>query len=257
MFIDTHAHLQMKDFKSDLDNVIKRAKDAGVDYIINSSFDIPSSQDAVRLADKYDNLYASVGIHPHDAKTLDDRAYGILQELAKHPKVIAIGEIGLDYYRDLSPRTLQKEAFEKQMTLAHEVGLPIIIHNRDSHNDMLSILRQNLKGLGGVMHCFSGDQDFADACLDLGLYISFAGPITYPNAPILRKIARDIQLDKFFIETDCPYLAPQFMRGKRNEPAYVSAVAQKIAEIKETTSQEIGKISTENAKRLFIIRKSH
>ncbi|HGJ66371.1 TPA: TatD family deoxyribonuclease [bacterium] len=251
MLIDTHAHLQMKDFKSDLDNVLRRAKDAGVDYIINSSFDIPSSQDAVKLAEKYDNLYASVGIHPHDAKALDDKAYQVLQELAKHPKVIAIGEIGLDYYRDLSPRSLQKEAFEKQMALAHEVGLPIIIHNRDSHEDMLTILRQNLNGLGGVMHCFSGDQDFADACLALGLYISFAGPVTYPNAPILRKIASDIQSDRFFVETDCPYLAPQIMRGKRNEPAYVKAVAQKIAEVRRTTLPEIGKISTDNAKRLF------
>lgn len=251
MFIDTHAHLQMKDYRSDLDKVLERAKDAGVDYIINASFDISSSQDAVKLAEKYANLYASVGIHPHDAKILDDKAYKILQELAKHPKVVAIGEIGLDYYRDLSPRSLQKEVFEKQIELAHEVGLPIIIHNRDSHDDMLAILRQNLNGLDGVMHCFSGDQNFADACLELGLYISFAGPVTYPNAPVLRKIAENLPSDRFFIETDCPYLAPQFMRGKRNEPSYVKAVAQKIAEVRRTTLPEIGRVSTDNAKRLF------
>jgi len=253
MLIDTHAHLQMKDYKSDLDRVLERAKEAGVDYIINSSFDISSSKDAVKLAEKYDNLYASVGIHPHDAKTLNDESIKTLKELAKHPKVVAIGEMGLDYYRDLSPRPLQKEAFKRQIELAHEVGLPIIIHNRDSHDDMLAILRQHMNGLGGVMHCFSGDQDFADACLDLGLYISFAGPVTYPNAPALREIAENVLSDRFFVETDCPYLAPQFMRGKRNEPSYVKAIAQKIAEVRKTTLPEIGRISTENAKRLFEI----
>jgi TatD DNase family protein len=251
MLIDTH--LQMKDYRTDLENVLERAKDAGVDYIINASFDLPSSHQAIKIAEEYENLFVAVGIHPHDAKTLNDETFKTLRELAKNPKVVAIGEIGLDYYRDLSPRSIQKEAFEKQMTLAHEVELPIIIHNRDSHDDMLAILKQSLNGLGGVMHCFSGNQDFVDACLQLGLYISFAGPVTYPNASTLQEIAANVSADRFFVETDCPYLAPQFMRGKRNEPSYIKAIAKKIAELRKTTLPEISRISTENAKSLFKI----
>jgi TatD DNase family protein len=253
MIIDTHAHLQMKDYNSDRDAVLARAKEAGVDYIINASFDLPSCQQAVKLAEEHENLFASVGIHPHDAKTLDDRAFDALRELAKHPKVVAIGEIGLDYYRDLSPRPLQRAVFERQMSLAHELRLPIIIHNRDSHDDMLAILKNNLKGTIGVMHCFSGDQDFADQCLEMGLYISFAGPVTYPNAHVLQMVAKNIPDDSFFIETDCPYLSPQFMRGKRNEPSYIKAIAKKIAELRHSTFPEISRISTENAKSLFKI----
>jgi TatD DNase family protein len=253
MIIDTHAHLQMKDYNSDRDAVLKRAKEAGVDYIINASFDLPSSQQAVKLAEEHENLFASVGVHPHDAKTLDDRAFDALRDLAKHPKVVAIGEIGLDYYRDLSPRPLQRIVFERQMLLAQKVGLPIIIHNRDSHDDMLAILKKNLNGMSGVMHCFSGDQDFADQCLGMGLYISFAGPVTYPNALVLQKVAGNIPDDRFFIETDCPYLSPQFMRGKRNEPSYVKAIAKKMAEIRHTTFPEISRISSSNAMNFFKI----
>ena len=253
MIIDTHAHLQMKDYNSDREAVLKRAKEAGVDYIINASFDLPSSQQAVKLAEEHENLFASVGVHPHDAKTLDDKAFDALSDLAKHPKVVAIGEIGLDYYRDLSPRPLQRTVFERQMLLAYKVGLPIIIHNRDSHDDMLAILKNNLNGMSGVMHCFSGDQDFADQCLEMGLYISFAGPVTYPNALVLQKVAGNIPDDRFFIETDCPYLSPQFMRGKRNEPSYVKAIAKKMAEIRRTTFPEISRISSSNAMNFFKI----
>jgi len=253
MIIDTHAHLQMKDYNSDRDAVLKRAKEAGVDYIINASFDLPSSQQAVKLAEEHENLFASVGVHPHDAKTLDDRAFDALRDFAKHPKVVAIGEIGLDYYRDLSPRPLQRIVFERQMLLAQKVGLPIIIHNRDSHDDMLAILKKNLNGMSGVMHCFSGDQDFADQCLEMGLYISFAGPVTYPNALVLQKVAGNIPDDRFFIETDCPYLSPQFMRGKRNEPSYIKAIAKKIAEIRHTTFPEISRISSSNTINFFKI----
>jgi TatD DNase family protein len=253
MMIDTHAHLQMKDYNSDRDAVLKRAKEAGVDYIINASFDLPSSQQAVKLAEEHENLFASVGIHPHDAKTLDDKVFDALSDLAKHPKVVAIGEIGLDYYRDLSPRPLQRTVFERQMLLAHKVGLPIIIHNRDSHDDMLAILKNNLNGMSEVMHCFSGDQDFADQCLEMGLYISFAGPVTYPNALVLQKVAGNIPDDRFFIETDCPYLSPQFMRGKRNEPSYIKAIAKKMAEIRHTTFSEISRISSSNAMNFFKI----
>ena len=253
MIIDTHAHLQMKDYNSDRDAVLIRAKEAGVDYIINASFDLPSSQQAVKLAEEHENLFTSVGIHPHDAKTLDDKVFDALREIAKHPKVVAIGEIGLDYYRDLSPRPLQRAVFEKLMSLAYELKLPIIIHNRDSHDDMLAILKKNLNGMSGVMHCFSGDQNFADQCLEMGLYVSFAGPVTYPNAHVLQKVAGNIPDDRFFIETDCPYLSPQFMRGKRNEPSYIKAIAKKIAELRHITFPEISYISTENAKSFFKI----
>jgi len=251
MLIDTHAHLQMNKYDNDRDEVIVRAAEAGVGYIINASFDPESSQQAVKLAEKYENLYAAVGIHPHDAKLLDAETLDALRDLAGHPKVVAIGETGLDYYRDLSPRPIQKSAFEKQIRLAEEVDLPVIIHNRDAHQDTLEILRRYSGQVRGLMHCFSGDQNFADNCIQMGLYISFAGPITYPKSHQLREIAAHVQSDRFFVETDCPYLAPQFKRGKRNEPSYVKAVARKIAEIRRTTFPEIARITTENAKDFF------
>jgi len=253
MLIDTHAHLQMKDYNNDRDEVISRAAEAGVRYIINASFDLPSSQQAVKLAEEYKNLYAAVGMHPHDARLLDDKTLDILRDLAGHPKVVAIGEMGLDYYRDLSPRSVQKTAFEKQLRLAQEVGLPVIIHNRDAHKDTLEILRRHSGQVRGVMHCFSGDLDFADACIRMGLYISFAGPVTYPKSQPLREVAAQVQWEKFFVETDCPYLAPQFKRGKRNEPSYVKAVAKKIAEIRRATFPETARITTENARAFFKI----
>ena len=253
MLIDTHAHLQMKDYDNDRDEVIARAVAEGVDLIINASFDLPSSQQAVELAEKYENLYAAVGVHPHDAKSLDDRTLDALQELSKHPKVVAIGEIGLDFYRDLSPRPVQKSAFEKQLLLATEVGLPVVIHDREAHEDTLEMLKQHSDQVRGVMHCFSGDSDFADRCIELGLHISFTGPVTYPNSHQLREVVAHVQWDRFFVETDCPYLTPQFKRGKRNEPAYVKAVAKKIAEIRHTTLPETARRTTANAKALFKI----
>jgi len=251
MLIDTHAHLQMKDYKHDCDEVISRAFDAGVDYIINASFDLISSQQAVELADKYENLYAAIGFHPHDAKKLDNKSLDILRILAKHPKVVAIGEMGLDYYRDLSPRTIQKFVFEKQLQMAKELALPVIIHNRDAHDDTLEIIRKYKDGLAGVMHCFSGDQDFADKCLEMGFYLSFAGTVTYKNSEVLQNIVRNVPSDRFFMETDCPYLTPQFRRGKRNEPSYIKAIAKRISEIRLTTLPEIGRITILNAKTFF------
>ena len=251
ILIDTHAHLQMKDYNQDRDEVIARAAEAGVMYIINASFDLPSSQQALKLAEEHENFYAAVGFHPHDAKSLDDKALESLQEMAKHPKVVAIGETGLDYYRDLSPRSVQKSVFEIQLQLAKEMNLPVIIHNRDAHEDTLRILQNYKDNIRGVMHCFSGDQDFADRCLNMGLYISFAGPVTFPNARELQQIAAKVPSDKFFIETDCPFLAPQFKRGKRNEPSYVKAIAKKISELRHTTLQQISQTTTANARTLF------
>lgn len=253
MLVDTHAHLQMKDYDDDRDEVIARAVEAGVQYMINASFDLASSQQAVKLAEGHENFYAIVGVHPHDAKLLDDKALDVLRDLARHPKVVAIGESGLDYYRDLSPRPVQRAAFERQLRLAEEVSLPIVVHNREAHADVLEILAKYSSRVRGVMHCFSGDQNFAEKCIELGFYISFAGPVTYLNAHRLQEIAASVPSDRFFVETDCPYLAPQFKRGKRNEPSYLKAIAKRIAEIRHTTFPEISKITTTNAKSLFRI----
>ena len=251
MLIDTHAHLQMDDYNNDRDAVIVRAAEAGVKYIINASFDLPSSRQAVKLAEEHENLYAAVGVHPHDAKLLDDKTLDALRDLAGHPKVVAIGETGLDYYRNLSPRSVQKSAFERQLRLAEKVDLPAIVHNREAHGDALEILRRHSGQVRGVMHCFSGDREFADTCIQMGLYISFAGPVTYSKSHRLREVVTYVQRDRFFVETDCPYLAPQFRRGKRNEPSYVKAIARKIAETRHTTFPEIAQITTANAKALF------
>ena len=251
MLIDTHAHLQMDDYDSDRDAVIARAADAGVTRIINAGFDLLSSEQAVRLAEEHGNLYAAVGVHPHDAESVDDRSLDALRALAGHPKVVAIGETGLDYYRDLSPHPAQKSAFAEQLRLAEEVDLPVIVHNRDAHADALEILGQHSGRVRGVMHCFSGDRDFADNCIRMGLYISFAGPITYPKSHLLLEIAAHVQWNRFLLETDCPYLAPQFKRGKRNEPSYVKAVAKRIAQFRHTTFPEIARITSANANALF------
>ena len=251
MLIDTHAHLQMSKYDDDRDAVIARAAEAGVDFIINVGIDLPSCREAVKLAEDHENLYAAVGVHPHDARTLDDNTLDALRDLASHPKVVAIGETGLDYYRDLSPRPIQRSAFEKLLSLAEEVDLPVIIHDREAHRDILEILGPYSGRVRGVMHCFSGDRDFADKCIGMGLYISFTGTVTYPNSHQLREVAAHVPADRFFVETDCPYLTPQFKRGKRNEPAYVRAVAKKIAEIRRTTFPEIARVTTENAKTFF------
>ena len=254
MLIDTHAHLQMNRYDGDRDEVISRAAEAGVGCIINVGVDLASSQEAVDLAEEYENLYATVGVHPHDARLLDDGTLDALKDLAQHPKVVAVGETGLDYYRDLSPRPVQNSAFERLLRLAEETDLPVIVHDRDAHEDILEILRRHSSQVRGVMHCFSGDVDFADKCIQMGFCISFTGTVTYPKSHELREVAAHIPADRFFVETDCPYLTPQFKRGKRNESAYVKAVAEKIAEIRHITFPEVARITTESAKAFFGIR---
>lgn len=251
MLVDTHAHLQMSDYDSDRDEVIARAEEFDVQCIINASFDLESSWKSVKMVDEIENLYTAVGIHPHDAKLLDDDTILALWDMSNHPKVIAIGETGLDYYRDLSPRHIQRKAFEMQIKLALEVNLPIIVHNRDAFDDTLEILNQYKGKLRGVMHCFSGDMDFAEKCIELGFYISFAGNITYTKADQLRKVVALVPNDRFFLETDCPYLTPQFKRGKRNEPAYLKSIAKKVAELRRTTFHDIACLTTKNSFELF------
>lgn len=252
MFIDSHAHIQISQFDSDREAVLQRAKDVGVTNILVIGFDLDSSQKAVELAEKHDNLYASVGMHPHSAKDLTPDILTTFRDLLVHPKVIALGEIGLDYYRNLSPHQVQKQAFEKQLDLAEEMKKPIIIHNRDAYADILPILEKRIGKINGVLHCFTGDIELMHRSIEIGFHIGIGGIVTYPNANEVQEVAKQIPLERLLIETDCPWLTPQFRRGKRNEPAYVKAVAEKIAELRNITTKEIGDITTNNFNTLFI-----
>lgn len=252
-FVDSHTHLEWRTFDHDRTKVIKRAHDKGVKEIVNIGYSLESSRKTLELARSNPYIYAAVGIHPHEASLLDDTMLESLRNLCEDRKVVAIGEIGLDYYRDISPRNLQVSAFKKQIELASELDLPIIIHNRESHEDMIRILHEYKGRLRGVMHCFSGSLEMAKKCIGMDLYLSFAGPITYPNANRLRAIAKELPLNRLLIETDAPWLAPQPVRGKRNEPAYVVYVAEKIAELRHLTLKEVADSTTDNAKTLFSV----
>jgi TatD DNase family protein len=255
--IDTHTHLDFPQFDSDREQVIERAANAGVKAIVNVGTDLASSRAAVALAEAYPQIYAAVGAHPHDAKTMTGETLEELRALASHPKVVAVGEIGLDFYRDLSPRDQQRRAFQQQLALAREVGKPVIIHDREAHKEVMAILRRWAEGCQqpvGVLHCFSGDLAMAQEAIELGFYISIAGPVTFQNARRLRELIRQLPLEKLLVETDCPYLAPHPHRGKRNEPAYVKLVAQEVARIKGTSSEEVARITSDNAQALFALR---
>ena len=235
--------------------MLGRARAAGVRFMVNIGTDLDTSWQAVGIAEVDDDIYASVGVHPHDAAEADEAVFKTLEELATRPKVVAIGEMGLDYFRNLSPRDVQAKVFRRQLALAREAGKPAIIHCRDAHEDLLKILHEErAQEIGGVMHCFSGDVAFVRTSLDLGFYISIAGPVTYPNARKLPEVVNAIPEDRLVIETDCPFLPPQPYRGKRNEPAYLPITAQRIAEIKGVPVEELGPVTTENALRLFKIR---
>jgi len=251
--IDTHAHLDGNRFADDLDAVVARAEANGVATILTVGCDLESSRAAMAIAARYPEIYAAVGIHPHDAVTVDADALAELRRLAETgTKVVAIGETGLDYYRDRSPRDRQREAFRVQIRLARELDLPLIIHDRDAHDDVVGILREeNAGAVGGVLHCFSGGMDMARHCLEMGFFISFPGTLTYPNNEPLRDVARALPIDVMLVETDCPYLAPQPWRGKRNEPAYVRATAETLAEIKGLTLEDVARVTSLNAFRLF------
>jgi TatD DNase family protein len=262
--IDTHCHLEMDDFNEDREDVIKRAKEAGIEAIITIGSDLESNIKGLELSKKYDFIYSSVGIHPHDAKDFTDDIFDQIKEWATplHPplakggikegKVVAIGEIGLDYHYDNSPREIQRQVFMKQLQLAKKVNLPAIIHSREAKKDTLEIIKES--GINkGVLHCFSGDIDMAERAMAMGFYISIAGPVTFKNANRPREIAKAIPDDYLLIETDAPYLAPEPFRGKRNEPAYVVNTARVIAELRGVIIEDIARITTLNAKRLFKI----
>lgn len=251
MLIDSHAHLDFSQFKPDRDRVIGRAWDAGVSKIINAGTDLASSEKSLALAQRYPAIYATVGIHPHDAKTLTPKTLKRLSKLAANENVVAIGEIGLDFYRDLSPRDLQRSAFRQQIRLSIELGLPVVVHDRDAHTEVLRILRQErAHRVGGVLHCFSGDLTMAREGLEMGFLISFAGPITYGGEK-KKAIAGKIPLESILVETDCPFLTPVPRRGERNEPAYVQYVAEKIAEIRGISFEEVAEVTSKNAARVF------
>jgi TatD DNase family protein len=261
LLIDTHAHLDFSQFDADRQEVITRAQEAGVEIIVNAGAGLEASQAGVTLTETHPQVYAAVGVHPHEAKTLNDDVLEKLRALAQHPKVVAIGEIGLDYYRDRSPRPVQRQAFQQQLALAREVGKPIIVHDREAHKDVMNMLHQWVRGsyqpsaIGhqpvGVMHCFSGDLAMAQEVIEMSFYISIPGPVTFTNARRLPELVRVLPLERLLIETDCPYLTPHPHRGKRNEPAYVRLVAEAIAQIKGISMEQVARITTANAWALF------
>lgn len=256
MLTDSHAHLTDERLQKDVEAVLARAKAAGVETIINVGCDLPSARLAVAQAARYTCVYAAVGIHPHDAKDAGEDTWEELRRLALQPKVVAIGEMGFDFYYNHSPRKVQEEVFRRQVNLARELNLPVIIHDREAHTETFTVLSEEKAAeVGGVMHCFSGDLNFAKKCLDLGFYLSFAGPITFKNAGALPEVARMVPLDRLLVETDAPYLAPVPYRGKRNEPAFVKEVAQKVAELRGLEFADLVRAVSENARALFALDK--
>jgi len=252
MLIDTHAHLNAEQFQDDLEEVIERAQSEGVTKIVVVGFDRPTIKRAIELADQYEFIYATVGWHPVDAIDMTEEDLKWIEELTAHPKVVALGEMGLDYYWDKSPKDIQKEVFRKQITLAKRVKLPIIIHNREATADIVEILKEeNAHEVGGIMHCFTGSLEVAKQCMDMNFYISFGGPVTFKNAKKAKEVAAEIPMDRLLIETDCPYLTPHPFRGKRNEPSYVRLVAEQIAELKEISIEELAAKTSDNAKKIF------
>ncbi|WP_242224240.1 TatD family hydrolase [Bacillus cereus group sp. BfR-BA-01380] len=255
MLFDTHSHLNAEQFEEDLQEVIARMKEAGVSYTVVVGFDEVTIKKAMELAETYDFIYAAVGWHPVDAIDMTEEHLKWLEELAAHPKVVALGEMGLDYHWDKSPKEVQKEVFRKQIRLARKVNLPIIIHNRDATQDIVNILKEeNASEVGGIMHCFSGGVEVAKQCVGMNFLISLGGPVTFKNAKKPKEVAMEIPMERLLIETDCPYLTPHPFRGKRNEPSYVKLVAEEIARLKGLSYEEVAIKTTENAKKLFGIQ---
>ncbi len=252
VLFDTHTHLHFEEFDADRPLVLERARGAGVRRFLTIGIDVETSWSAVALAETEADCFAAVGLHPHEASKGTDETWAALRQLAASPKVVALGEMGLDFFRNLSPRDEQVQAFRRQIRLARELGRPILIHCREAHAEVLMTLHEEgARELGGIMHCFSGDAGFAKACLDLGFLISIAGPVTYPNARKLPEVIRVVPRDRLVLETDCPYLPPQPHRGKRNEPAYLIHTASRVADLLGVTLEEIAEVTTASACRLL------
>jgi TatD DNase family protein len=257
MLIDSHAHLEMKEFDSDREEVIKRAGNEGVDFIVTVGTNLKLSQKAVALAGQYENIYATVGVHPHDVAHTDENTWGSLTELvhANREIIVAYGEIGLDFFRNISPEEKQIEAFGRQLELARELNLPVIIHDRDAHEQTLKIVKAS--GVRrGVFHCFSGDYEMAGKCIDLGFYISIPGVVTFDKAKTIQDVVRRLPLSSMLLETDAPYLTPVPHRGKRNEPSFIVNTAKKVAEIKNIPWEEVAQATASNTMNLFGIKTS-
>ncbi|UXV29340.1 TatD family hydrolase [Mammaliicoccus sciuri] len=252
MLIDTHVHLNADQYDEDLQEVIDRALEEGIDRMFVVGFDTNTIERTMKLIDQYDFIYGIIGWHPVDAIDCTEERLQWIEELSKHPKIIGIGEMGLDYHWDKSPKDIQKEVFRKQIALAKRVQLPIIIHNREATQDCVDILKEeNASEVGGIMHSFSGSNEIADEILKMNFYISLGGPVTFKNAKQPKEVAQHVPLDRLLVETDAPYLSPHPYRGKRNEPARVKLVAEQIAELRGISYEEVCKATTENAGRLF------
>ncbi|MFQ5684267.1 MAG: TatD family hydrolase [Candidatus Binatia bacterium] len=254
--IDSHAHIQAAQFATDLGDVIRRARESGVEKIIvvGGAGDLSSNHAALELARSFPGLFATVGLHPHDAKGLKEEDLKGIKDLIRSPQVVAIGETGLDFYYDHSPRPIQMELFSRFIRMAQETGLPLIVHDRKAHKEISHLLRDEGKGkIQGVIHCFTGDYDAAREYLDLGFYLSFTGIISFKNAAPLRDVVRRLPLERILVETDSPYLAPVPHRGKRNEPAFVRFVAEIIAGVRGMPLEEVAAVTTKNTEDLFKI----
>jgi TatD DNase family protein len=254
--IDSHAHIQGKEYAGETEAVLERARQAGVERIIvvGGAGDMSSNAAAVTLAESSPSLYATVGMHPHDAKDVGEEELRRFNQLAVHPKVVAVGETGLDYFYNHSPREVQRRVFAQFIRLAMDTGLPLVVHERDASSETVEILRcEGVGRIEGVIHCFTGNYEAARAYLDLGFYLSFTGIITFKNADALREVVRQVPLERMFVETDSPYLTPVPHRGKRNEPAYVRLVAETVAKVKQLNLEKVARVTTENVKTLFRI----
>jgi TatD DNase family protein len=251
MLIDSHAHLEMREFDPDRDDVIHRAKEAGVEVIVTVGTNLRDCRKALDIAARHESVYAALGVHPHDVKGIDEQTYDHLRKLVKRPKVVAYGEIGLDFFRNRSPRDVQIRCFGEQLELAAEFDLPVIIHDREAHAETLDMLKTWKGKKRGIVHCFSGDAAMAKKCIDMGFCISIPGPVTYPKADKIIDVVRQVPLARLLVETDAPYLSPQAHRGKRNEPAYVVHAARKIAEVKAVPFAQVAAATSQNARTVF------
>ena len=254
MLIDAHTHLDMKEFDPDRDEVIERARSAGLVAIVTVGVDPESCRAALKLAVEHDFIYCSLGMHPHDAAGWNEETREELGRLLNRPKVVAVGETGLDYFRNRSPRDVQRKAFIDHVRLAVEYKLPVVVHDRDAHDEVLEILKsEQAERAGGIIHCFSGDVEMARKCLDMGFYLSIPGIVTFPKAEILKDVVRFAPLDRLLVETDAPYLAPVPFRGKRNEPAYVAHTLAELARVKDLDRDEAAEATTRNARAVYSI----
>ena len=252
MWIDSHAHISDREFARDRAEVIERARAAGVTRIINIGCDRKRAIQTIALVEKYDDIYGTVGLHPHDAKDLTGELILELKQWAAHPKILAIGEIGLDFHYDHSPRDVQRRAFRRLIRLAGELGMPVAVHDREAHRECLDILTEEEGWAnGGIFHCYSGSAEMAEEIVQKGFYLSFSGVLTYKNAEKLRRAAMAVPLDRLMVETDCPYLSPQTHRGQRNEPAYVAETGKALAELRGLTEEEMAAITWENTCRAY------